>query len=196
MWKVIEDVPKVASNKNTKGMILMKLNNKGFMMAEVVVVSAIILIFMTSMYATYNKIFSAYKQRISYYDVTTLYKLGYYKNAMVDNKEVENWKQVIRTNEDKEATYKYGSVNEGDTVYLIFNNKDNLSERVVNKISKDNPNKTYIDYIKYLTGAAELKTYEYVMTLESCQRDENTNTYIKDCKYAYLEITEEGGTDG
>ena len=38
----------------------MKLNNKGFMMAEVVVVSSIILIFMTVMFTSYNKMFSIY----------------------------------------------------------------------------------------------------------------------------------------
>ena len=44
------------------------MNNKGFMMAEVIVVASIILIAMVGLYASYNKIFSLYNQRMDYYD--------------------------------------------------------------------------------------------------------------------------------
>ena len=36
----------------------MKLNKKGFMMAEVIVVSAIILTFLAAIFVSYNKIYS------------------------------------------------------------------------------------------------------------------------------------------
>ncbi|MCI6847349.1 MAG: hypothetical protein MR835_00630, partial [Erysipelotrichaceae bacterium] len=53
----------------------MKLNKKGFMMAEVIVVSSIVLITLTSLYMSYNKIYSTYKKRINYYDVSIIYDL-------------------------------------------------------------------------------------------------------------------------
>ena len=37
-----------------------KMNNKGFMMAEVVVVSAVIIVTLVTLYVSYNKIFSLY----------------------------------------------------------------------------------------------------------------------------------------
>ena len=52
------------------------MNNKGFMMAELVVVSAIVLVALSGLYVSYNKIFSIYNKRINYYDVATLYELG------------------------------------------------------------------------------------------------------------------------
>ena len=44
----------------------MKLNKKGFMMAEVVVVSSVILIILTTLYISYNKIISLYETRLDY----------------------------------------------------------------------------------------------------------------------------------
>ena len=63
----------------------MKMNRKGFMMAEVVVVSAIVLSFLSVLYTRYNKIYSTYLKRISYYDVVTLYRLAYYRDILIEN---------------------------------------------------------------------------------------------------------------
>ena len=61
------------------------MNNKGFMMAEVVVVSAIVMLTIVGLYQSYNKIYSAYNTRIDYYDSTTLYRLGYYRDILIEN---------------------------------------------------------------------------------------------------------------
>ena len=60
-------------------------NNKGFMMAEVIIVSAIVLSVITMLFISYNKIYSAYNTRINYNDITTLYRLQYYRNILVEN---------------------------------------------------------------------------------------------------------------
>ena len=62
------------------------MNKKGFMMAELIVVSSIVLVVLVGMYASYNKIYSAYTTRISYHDVTMLYRLGYYRDILRSNK--------------------------------------------------------------------------------------------------------------
>ena len=61
------------------------MNKKGFMMAEVIVVSAVIVVTLVGLYASYNKIFSLYNQRLNYYDVATLYELAYIRDNNIDN---------------------------------------------------------------------------------------------------------------
>ena len=65
-------------------------DNKGFMMAEVVVVSSIVLIFLTTIFTSYNKLYAAYVNRINYYDVVTLYRLGYYRDILIENDKIND----------------------------------------------------------------------------------------------------------
>ena len=65
------------------------MNKKGFMMAELIVVSSIVLVALVSMYGSFIKIHSAYKTKMSYYDVATLYRLGYYRDVLKEIKKNE-----------------------------------------------------------------------------------------------------------
>ncbi|UKI26843.1 MAG: hypothetical protein L6V91_09005 [Bacilli bacterium] len=51
----------------------MRLNKKGFMMAEVVVVSVIICTALVTLYTGINRVSNAYKIRNKYYDINALY---------------------------------------------------------------------------------------------------------------------------
>ena len=90
------------------------MNNKGFMMAEVIVVSSIILITLTALYTSYNKIIAVYNQRIDYYDIKTLYELAYIKDtqSLSDyslNEQIyyiEGQKQVYYTNKNNIPSLK------------------------------------------------------------------------------------------
>ena len=65
------------------------MNNKGFMMAEVVVVSAIVMIALAGLYMSYVKIYAIYNERINYYDVNTLYQLSFYRDVLTETKEMD-----------------------------------------------------------------------------------------------------------
>ena len=52
---------------------LTKLGRKGFMLAEVVVVSAVISTVLVTMYIAINRVSSAYETRNSYYDIDALF---------------------------------------------------------------------------------------------------------------------------
>lgn len=161
------------------------MNNKGFMMAEVVVVSAIILVFMAGMYVSYNKVFAIYNQRVDYYDVTALYKLGYYRDLLIDydkmndyvypKEEVGDVKKVINLN---------GIIDTGDTVYFVHNKSYNLNHiknnGIIDYFNNSDINPTFEDYIDFLSTSATLKS-NYVMIMETCVSTD-------DCKYAYLEV--------
>ena len=178
----------------------MKLNKKGFMMAEVVVVSAIILIFMGTIYVSYNKMLSAYKTRLSYLDVVTLYRLGYYRDILIENKAMDNLISKASTDnvvDIYDSTNGMNSIfnlspteetdNKEDRVLLI--KKDFLSQNCLD--SKENINPTFKDYVSYMTSAVTIDS-NYVMVMERCNPKTGT---IKDdkkvydeCQYAYLEI--------
>jgi len=147
------------------------MNNKGFMMAEVVVVSSIVLVVLTGLYTSYGKILSIYKQRVSYYDVDTLYKLAYIRDNIdfsVINPSLSN--SVYNSN--------------GELVYYI--NKYDISN--LNVI-----NQTFNDYLDFLNGSLDVenikvndKNVTNILVMEKCKTDGKS-----DCRYAYLEVLDE-----
>lgn len=139
-----------------KGVI--DMNNKGFMMAEVVVVSSIILVALVGLYASYNKIFSIYNQRVDYYDVPTLYELGDYRN----NNYLGSASHLSKLEDSS-----------GKKIYFVNASKiSELSSRVSNQ--------TFKDYIEFLKGSLNVDTTN-ILVMEKCISRDN-------CKYAYLEV--------
>lgn len=170
----------------------MKLNRKGFMMAEVVVVSAVVLITLTSLYISYNKLYSLYSTRLTYTDVSTIYRLAYYRDCLIDKNNLNTLKESTK---DKAisittgTTYlsKYDKICDtkcAENVFLIYNNKKNISKN----IDLGEINKTYSEYINYLANSVDLKGTDYVMIMERCNKQDDSGIYNKDCYYGYLEI--------
>ena len=161
-------------------------NNKGFMMAEVIVVAAVVLLTLSTLYISYSKIYSAYKARINYYDVSTLYKLAYYRDKLIDD---DTFNDLLKTAKE-EKMISINNTDRGDKVFLIYSHKKNVYNNLFDNnadIKKTfNVNQTYKDYAKYIYDAAELNA-NYAMILESCINDSGT-VDNDNCKYAYLEI--------
>ena len=176
----------------------MKLNKKGFMMAEVIVVSAIILTFLAGIFISYNKIYSTYKTRLDYYDVTALYRLGFYKEyygeyiqkcnggdkmsvlyckllAAKENGKSESINQFINSNPEYE--------NVEEKVFLFYNNYKNLEK---DSLKDNSVNLTYKDYVNYLSTSVDLTDAPFVMTIERCETSDKDT-----CKYAYLAVYDE-----
>ena len=174
------------------------MNRKGFMMAEVVVVSAIVMVSIVGLYQSYNKIYSAYTTRIKYYDSTTLYRLGYYRDILITNNVLE---PQIKKLKNKEATiidiYNPNGTNlfnlpstevssyTTDTVFLVPTNKNNNKYTITaNVLDGKNIHQTFKDYLSYLSTSTSFNS-NYLMLMERCNtKDEDKN----DCYYAYLEI--------
>lgn len=171
------------------------MNRKGFMMAEVVVVSAIVMIAITGLYISYNKIYSIYNTRVNYYDSDTLYRLAYYRDFLIENTTNEQKKinYYIDSIKNEEVIYKNINLNSDnnfikledntmeESVYLIHNsNKENLKS-----LSNSDINPTYKDYINFLSTSINFEA-DYLMTIEICN-SKNKN----DCKYSYLEVYSE-----
>ena len=162
-------------------------------MAEVIVVSAIILIFLGTVYISYNKILSAYKSRLSYYDTTTMYELSYYRDILIENSKMEIVLQQAKT----EIVNIYDSNNQGGSIFSLSPSEitTNINEKVFllynankklngNELDSSEVNETFKEYVKYLSTSTEFKT-THVMVMERCNTKTND---INDCKYSYLEI--------
>lgn len=150
----------------------MKLNKKGFMMAEVIVVSSIVLITLTSLYMSYNKIYSTYKKRINYYDVSIIYDLDKIRrNTAIDeptnNTKIEN--DVISE--------------PNTTVYAI---PLPITDNKITDLSQENTtfNTTFNEYLEYLKNSITVNNCNYILVMEKCDEAK------KGCKYGYLESKE------
>lgn len=152
----------------------MKMNNKGFMMAEVVVVSAIVLVALTSLYASYSKIYSLYRTRLNYNDVQTFYRLTYYRDCL------KNGSELFTDGSSKNISIDSVKVDDDEnTSIYLFNGSIDLGI--------DGINDSYKDYLRYLNSIMENKAdINYILTMEKCDSDKDN------CKYAYIEIKDEG----
>ena len=147
------------------------MNNKGFMMAEVVVVASIILVAMVGLYASYNKVFTIYNQRVNYYDVSTLYELGNYRDENGDT--ITGASSLSLLFEDDIAKEK---------IYFVL-----CSE--ISQLKETVANQTFKDYIKFLSTSLDIEELESngidsILVMEKCIDSDN-------CKYAYLEVFDE-----
>lgn len=188
----------------------MKLNRKGFMMAEVVVVSAVVLITLTTLYMSYNKILSIYEQKLTYEDSNMLYDLAYYRDCLIEMPEFEfrdgNWYPVTTIDNgllmkllDKVGPSNkfidYGSIRDAFSYITLDDYKfdlfpgDNIylvyndynnNGNSLPKTAFSGKKQTLQDYIEYLDTGINLRNTNYIMVLERC----NGN----DCKYAYLNL--------
>ena len=160
-------------------------NNKGFMMAEVVVVSSIVMVIMATMFISYNKLLSAYKTRLTYYDTNTLMALGYYRDLLIENGKLNtiissNFTTINLNTSGYLGTVK-ANANYNDRVYMVKNNMTNITSNALDSQGSAISN-TFKDYIKYLSSSTSMDSL-CVMVMERCKNDNNN-----DCTYAYLKV--------
>lgn len=156
------------------------MNNKGFMMAEVIVVSAVILVTLVSLYTSYNKIFSLYNNRVNYYDINTLYELSLIRDNSLYGAAVNNTSSLF-------TGYDFNDEVSGVERTLFYIDKMNIST-----VNTDGINSTFKDYIDYLSSSVDYNKkiiasdgteYEWneMLIYEKC-------TSSDECTYAYLEV--------
>ena len=135
-------------------------------MAEVIVVSSIVLITLTSLYMSYNKIYSTYKKRINYYDVSIIYDLDKIRRNVVIDAPTNNTKIDSESN---------------TTVYAIPLTGNKITDTNTN-LSQENT--TFNEYLKYLKNSITVNNCNYILVMEKCDEAK------KGCKYGYLESEE------
>lgn len=137
------------------------MNNKGFMMAEVIVVASIVLVTLVGFYASYNKIISIYNQRVDYYDVVTLYELGNIRETKKSELQSIGSTGAVIDDENRDVYYL-------DVI------------EINDMIESGQISKKFEDYLTFLSTSVNFET-ESILVMEKCRDKDN-------CKYAYLEV--------
>ena len=167
----------------------MKLNCKGFMLAEVVVVSVIICAVLVTLYTSLVRINNAYDTRNRYYDINTLYFTEEVNDILIYNGYINEY---ISTNNSKEIDLSnvfsndsnfYSAYNidtaKGGSIRMFFSVYDNSS---VEALADMNINATFKEYISYLKDHFDYdEEYEYILVTEMCKTKD-------DCYYYGLRV--------
>lgn len=160
------------------------LNNKGFMLAEVVIVSAVIITALVGLYTGFSNTYKAAQTKSKYYDVNGVYKLKIVEKYLL--------KEMVLNNDIAFLNGLYDDDNESDDLRFdvnlnnLFNEEDNYFESVVlvkynnlNLVSfgnsltdTDKEFKEFVDY--YVRQIDNYDNYSYVLFGKSNKGDFST----------------------
>jgi len=164
----------------------MKLNRKGFMLAEVVVVAVVIATVLVTLFAGLNNVSSAYEVRNRYYDVDSLYAAMEINDILIRENTIDvllnnNVSYLLVDNRINLFMNFYRNISSYDisSSYFVPYNSVKLNE-----LKSMNINQTFKDYIDYLSGNIDFSDdYNYIIIVER----ENIND-INDCYYYALKL--------
>lgn len=141
----------------------MKMNKKGFMLAEVVIVAAVISTVLIFMYISINRMSNAYDTRNRYYDIDAM-QVAMEINDTLDNSydEVEYYIKI--PNNNRLINFYNGNNNFNNTVaaYYIKSNMVSITE-LYDSLEIDAYLKEYIEYLK---DNIIFNNYNYLLLVE------------------------------
>lgn len=160
----------------------MKLGRKGFMLVEVVVVSAVIATVLVTMFIAINRVSSAYSTRDSYNSVDALYLAMAENDILRENNELSDLicnnsnTREITDSSLKEAYNSIGSIN---LYYSPYDSGKVLSlKNYNNKVTFDG----FIDYISNKLDYSNTN-YNYLIIAELCKTEDDCYYYALKLKY-------------
>ena len=152
----------------------MRNGQRGFMLAEVIVVSTIIITVLTTLYISFNKLYSNYQLRFKYYDVNGLYAASKISNLYIDEYLLCDYLERLKSTNIVDISCKSGKP-EYQLCNKIFSTYNVEKMYLVNyDLTNKNFNNTLIeDYVNYLkeTDNSETGTYHY--RIIAVLKDEN-----------------------
>ena len=152
----------------------MKLDKKGFMLAEIIIVSAIIVTTVVGLYAGFSNTYKAYETRSSYVDTKTIYSLKEFENFLIDemilNNITNNYIKIEKENNSfsiKNKDYHNAFLTNFfetyyiEELYLVKYNDNNLD---INKAGNSdfikNIDNDFQDYIKFYLSQLDNPDYD------------------------------------
>ncbi|MEE3343241.1 MAG: hypothetical protein VZS44_04035 [Bacilli bacterium] len=152
-------------------------NNKGFMLAEVVITSTVVLTSLVGLYVVFNKLYKNYNVRMTYYDIDGVFAAREMVNSLMGTKSLGDLLSRVSPEDKVKGTEEYAAIikNEvcqeygGDfcealkdeyqiqNMYVIKYDKKALEDfKNDNVINIKNTFKDYIDYIVTYYNIKEL----------------------------------------
>lgn len=148
------------------------------MLAEVVVVSAVISTVLVTMYIAINRVSSAYETRNSYYDIDALF-FAEEINDLIKDKELQKDSNPKLSLGDLSTAYRnkdYLNYKEANGYYITPSTLNNTIE--------GKPLKDFMSYLK--TKLSNDNNYKYIIVSELCTTDD-------DCRYYALKVGDNNG---
>lgn len=158
----------------------MKLGRNGFMLVEVVVVSAVIATVLVTMFIAINRVSSAYSTRDSYNSVDALYLAMAVNDILRENNDLSdlvcnNSNANEITDSSLKGVYKdIGSIN----LYYSPYDRDKVLSLKKNKATFDG----FIDYISNKLDYSNTN-YNYLIISELCKTEDDCYYYALKLKY-------------
>ena len=164
----------------------MELNNKGFMLAEVIISASVIIVTLVSLYAGFARVYKAYEIRSTYYDADSVYALktisDYFIDEMVFNSyisRINNTNKYVEFKKNESPSNKIDAFinkmieNYNFNFYLTRYNSDYLES--IESISSDL--KEYINFLNSDGVIDDDANYKYIFISET-----------NDGRFSYLRI--------
>lgn len=151
----------------------MKLNKKGFMLAEVVVSASVIAVILVTLYIGLNRMTSAYEKRNRYYDIDAQQVAMEVNDALNRNgNPIFDGGEYIKlsvTNEEFESDapalcelYKNELDITADNVYIVRDDSTGLG-----KLKDEINNESFEDYLDYIINKIDFnENYSYFIVVE------------------------------
>lgn len=153
----------------------MKLNRKGFMLAEVVVSASVVAVVLVTMYIGINRMTAAYDKRNRYYDLDAQQVAMEVNDLLKRDSEQNNFTSLTNNYyslEDIEVNYSklkevFNSLGENINTYYV-KNKDGF-----NNIKNSNINQSFKDYLDYFISKTNFdENYSYFIVVELKKNDD------------------------
>lgn len=159
----------------------MKFGRKGFMMAEVVVVSVVIAVVLITLFTGLNRVSSAYEKRDRYYDIDALYLAMMANDILIKSGDINTiikTENSIKINNDDVNQLLNTYNNDDVNLYFSLFGKGKLTELKKLPTTKETT-KEFIDYLG--TKFDFNDDYNYVIISEICKN-------VDDCYYYALKV--------
>jgi len=173
------------------------LNNKGFMLVEVIIVSVVVAVIMSSLYIAFNRVYNFYDKKETYTNLDAIYGIKTIEDYMIDEMILNG---LLSSVSDVEINCESSNTvfDNVQDVYCenIFNqykiNKMYLMiKQANNKLNRpDGINESFRDYITYLENVVITNSTSNYLFIVETYEIETTNENDKKIlnKYAYLEV--------
>lgn len=158
----------------------MKLDRKGFMLAEVVVVSVVIATVLVTLFTGLNRVSSAYSLRNRYYDLDSAYVAMEINDLLIRNNilstlKTENTSKELSSDSNISSLHDFYSKT-GSNIISYFTPYD--KDKLANLTGKQ----TFNDYLSYLGESLDFDDdYDYLVIVERCESAD-------DCYYYALKL--------
>lgn len=167
----------------------MKLGRNGFMLVEVVVVSAVIATVLVTMFIAINRVSSAYSTRDSYNSVDALYLAMAVNDILRENNDLSdlvcnnsNANEITDSNPDSNFENLKGAYNSIGSINLYYSPYDSgkvlFLKNYNNKVTFDG----FIDYISNKLDYSNTN-YNYLIIAELCKTEDDCYYYALKLKY-------------